>query len=55
MTSAPLLSATLCAALALMAGWLLWAGRDVFIPIVAAVIVAYVLSTAAAALEQASA
>ena len=52
MTSAPLLNATLCAALALMAGWLLWAGRDVFIPIVAAVIVAYVLSTATEALRR---
>lgn len=44
--------ATYGTALALMLGWLLWIGKPVLLPVIAAVISVYVLSTAAAIMEQ---
>ena len=38
-------------ALALMLGWLLWIGKPVLLPVIAAAISVYILSTAAAAME----
>lgn len=43
-------NATYALALALMLGWVLWVGRPVFVPLIAAVISVYVLSTAAEAM-----
>lgn len=45
-------SVTYAVALASMAGWLLWIGKPVLLPVIAALISVYVLSTAAASLEQ---
>lgn len=50
MRGAPFLNLVLAVALALMTGWLLVAGKDIFLPIVMAIIAVYVLTTAAEAL-----
>ncbi|WP_371055773.1 AI-2E family transporter [Rhodosalinus sp. K401] len=44
-------NATYATALTLMFGWLLWVGRPVLVPVIAAVISVYVLSTAAATMQ----
>ena len=44
-------NATYATALTLMIGWLLWIGRPVFVPVIAAIIAVYVLSTAAASMQ----
>jgi predicted PurR-regulated permease PerM len=44
-------NATYGTALALMLGWLLWIGKPVLLPVIAAVISVYVLSTAAASMQ----
>jgi predicted PurR-regulated permease PerM len=40
-------NATYATALALMTGWILWVGRPVLVPVIAAIIAVYILSTAA--------
>ena len=45
-------NATYGTALAVMLGWLLWVGKPVLLPLLAAVISVYVLSTAAASIER---
>ena len=52
MRSAPLLNLTLTVALSLMIGWLLIIGRGLLLPIIVAVIVVYILSTASTALKR---
>jgi len=44
-------NATYATALTLMIGWLLWIGRPVLVPVIAAIIAVYVLSTAAASMQ----
>ncbi|MEN8749194.1 MAG: AI-2E family transporter, partial [Marivita sp.] len=44
-------SATYATALTLMLGWLLWIGKPILLPVFAAVISVYILSTAAASME----
>ena len=44
-------NATYATALTLMVGWLLWIGKPVLVPMIAAVISVYVLSTAAASMQ----
>lgn len=44
-------NATYATALALMIGWLLWVGRPVLLPVIAAIISVYVISTAAASMQ----
>ena len=44
-------SATYAIALTLMLGWLLWIGKPILLPVFAAVISVYILSTAAASME----
>lgn len=45
-------NATYGTALTVMLGWLLWVGKPVLLPLIAAVISVYVLSTAAASIER---
>jgi AI-2 transport protein TqsA len=45
-------NATYATALVLMVGWLLWVGRPILVPVIAAIISVYVLSTAAEAMER---
>lgn len=52
MRSLPLLNLTLAVALALMIGWLLIIGRGLLLPIIIAVIVVYILTSASAALKR---
>lgn len=44
-------SATYATALTLMLGWLLWIGKPILLPVFAAVISVYILSTAAASMQ----
>ncbi len=48
----PLLNLTLAVALAIMIGWMLIIGRGLLLPIIVAVIVVYILSSASAALKR---
>ena len=43
---------TYCVALTIMLGWLIWVGKPVLLPIIAALISVYVLSTAATSMER---
>ena len=45
-------NATYGTALVLMIGWLLWIGQSVLLPVIAAIISVYVLSTAASSMQQ---
>ena len=44
-------NATYATALTLMIGWLLWIGKPILLPVLAAVISVYILSTAAAGMQ----